>query len=649
MAGIIRSKEFPFKFSSGFIFKFLLILLLGTAASNIKGQQKNPKVVMISLDGTPDYLVDQFLKSGVLPANGAFAKMKKYGAYAETMYPVNVASTGPSHISIFSGASPSKTGIVGNSFRRIDQLWEQPPLSAFKQPLNTETIFQAAMRQGKKVMVLGGVSVDNLAPERKVDFMHMYPNIVGPSLVLDLVPTEAEIKIGENYFQLLKVDVSSESQPVFEATGKLKMPLYIYQSDSADNVANILQPVKQIIIDTDRDLSNGFAASLSGSSWATFTVRDKEKQYVSSFRILNTNPLSRKVRLFMSAPSEVYGYPDAFLQYLQQACGYWPGEPENRKQTSGLISENIWFEQVDRLAKYFRDLILSGMRRNEWDLLFGYFSTLDDVQHRYTLRNKRQLDYTAEKGNRPSRYAGLVERYFQKVDQYLLEIMDAAPHGTNFVIFSDHGMIPVHTTVLLNNYIERSGYAVSRKEVKSLSSGTSAHIYINQSLIQSGERSVYIKRLAQSLLMLKDPVTGESVFELVADQEMQKKIGLYHADFSGDLFVSCKAGYSLSDRLLKDVPVMVQNSFDPEMFQRQQVAVRNFLINGTMNETGRAVHGNLATIRQGQSIFYSIGPDVPHKKLGKVFSLQIAPTVAHLLGIDAPADAEMKGVFFLKK
>jgi hypothetical protein len=94
---------------------------------------------------------------------------------------------------------------------------------------------------------------------------------------------------------------------------------------------------------------------------------------------------------------------------------------------------------------------------------------------------------------------------------------------------------------------------------------------------------------------------------------------------------------------------MVQNSFDPEMFQRQPVAVRNFLINGTMNETGRAVHGNLASMRQGQSIFYAIGPDVPHKKLGKVYSLQIAPTVAQLLGIDAPADAEMKGVFFLKK
>lgn len=648
MARIVRSNDLFLKLLSGYFLKlFFSLLLLGSAVKNIHAQQQ-PRVVMISLDGTPDYLVDQYLNSGVLPANGAFAKMKKLGAYAETMYPVNVASTGPSHIAIFTGASPSKTGIVGNRFRRKDQLWDQPSLSAFKQSVNTETIFQAAMRQGKKVMVLGAVSVDNLAPERKVDYMHMYPNIEGPSLLLELVPNISEIKIGEKYFKLLKVDSLSGSQPVFEVTGKLKIPLYIYQTDSLDIVANRMQPVKQIIIDTDADLRNGFAASLSGSSWSTIVVIDKEKQYVSSFRILNTDAAHRNVRLFMSAPAEVYGYPDGFLQHLQQTCGYWPGEPENIKQTSGLISEDIWFEQVDRLAQYFRDLILSGMKGNQWDLLFGYFSTLDDVQHRYTLSNKRQLDYTAENGSRPSRYALLIERYFQKVDQYLLEIINAAPKGTNFVIFSDHGMIPVHTTVLLNNYMERSGFTVSRKEVKSFSSGTSAHIYINPSLIGLGERPIYIKRLAQRLLMLRDSVTGEPVFNLVADQEEQKKLGLYNTEFSGDLFVSCKAGYSLSDRFLTDVPVMVQNSFDPVLIQQQTQTVRNFLVNGTMNETGRAVHGNVATVREGQSIFYAMGPDIPRKKLGKIFSLQIAPTVADLLGISPPVDAEMKGLAIKK-
>lgn len=612
-------------------------------------QTKGARVVMISVDGTPDYLVDQYLLNGVLPENGAFARMKKYGASANTMLPVNVASTGPSHISIFTGASPAKTGIVGNSFRRFDQPWDAPALSAFRQPVKTETIFQAAMRQGKKVMVLGGVGVDQLGPERRTDFMHMYPVTCGPSLVLDLKSDGQQKHINGKYFKQLETTTASPSGAVFEVSAVLKLPLYIYQSDTAENVANLLQPVTQIIIDQDADLSNGYHTTVTGFSWTTMTVFHRGKQYVSSFRIIRTDANGTKFRLFMSAPAEVFGYPASFFQHLQASCGVWPGEPENRKQTSGLIPEEIWFEQVDRLAAYSRDLILAGMQTDQWDLLFGYFSTLDDLQHRYTLTDPRQLDYTADNGKRPRRYASGIERYFQKVDRYLLEIMNAAPEGTNFIVFSDHGMIPVHTTLLLGNFLEGSGFSVKRQEVKTMSSGNSAHIYLNHSLLDAASKESYLNCLRQQLLRLKDTFTGEPVFELVADQFMQKKLGLFHPDYAGELFVSCRKGYSISDRVLADVPFFVKNSFDPAQFADQPPAVRNFLINGTMNETGRAVHGNLASVREGQSIFYAFGPDIPRSRLGNVYSLQIAATVANLLSIAPPVDAEMKTMFHRKK
>lgn len=625
-------------------FQFMLLLFLLNEVQ-LFGQQQKAKVVMISIDGTPDYLVDHYLKTGVLPQNGAFAKMKKFGAYAETMLPVNVASTGPSHISIFTGASPANTGIVGNSFRRFDQPWEAPSLSAFRQPLKAETIFQAAMRQGKKVVVLGGVGVDHLGPERRTDFMYMYPSISGPSLVLDLVPDGNQKNVNGKYFQQLTTIATSPSAAIYELSNNVKLPLYIYQSDSAENVANILHPVSQVIIDEDADLSNGYNARITGHSWTTMIIHYQGKQYTSSFRIVDTNSKEKRIRLFMSAPAEVFGYPATFFQYLQTKCGLWPGEPENRKQTSGLISEEIWFEQVDRLAAYSRDLILAGMQTNQWDLLFGYFSTLDDVQHRYTLTDPRQLDYAADNGKRPQLYASILERYFKKVDRYLLQIMNAAPKGTNFILFSDHGMIPVHTTLLLGNLLERSGFSVTGQMVKSLSSGNSAHIYLNNSLLAPAVKTDYLNRLSKHLLALKDSLTGEPVFELVADSSLQKNLGLYHPEYSGELFVSCRKGYSLSDKVLQDVPVFVKNSFDPALFATQNQAVRNFLINGTMNETGRGVHGNLASVREGQSIFYAIGPDMPRGNLGNVNSLQIAASVADLLSINPPFEVEMMTVF----
>ena len=81
------------------------------------------------------------------------------------------------------------------------------------------------------------------------------------------------------------------------------------------------------------------------------------------------------------------------------------------------------------------------------------------------------------------------------------------------------------------------------------------------------------------------------------------------------------------------------------MFENENQATKNFLLSGTMNETGRAVHGCLSSLREGQSIFYAIGPDVPKKEIKEMYSLQIAPTVAKLLGIKSPLNAEMKSGF----
>lgn len=613
--------------------------------SSANAQKGDTKVVMISLDGTPDYLIDRFLKDGTLSSQGAFAKIRKTGMVAETVLPVNVASTGPSHLSIFTGAPPSKTGIVGNSFRSIDQSWSAPLLNAFDQPVAAETIFQAAMRQGKKVIALNAVGVDQSSVERAADYVHVYPSIAGPSLVLDLRITDSLNLLHGEHVQKMEVVSNSPSKALFEIFGKQFLPLEIFQQNTLSDQANILTTQYQWVVRIMEEPGKERLVKIKGDLWTPLSLSLHGKQYVVSFRVLSVNEKDSSIRLFMSAPAEVEMSPYSFSENIQSMVGLWPGEPENRKQTAGLIPEQIWFEQLDRLALYSKNLILAGIKEKQWDLLFGYFSTLDDVQHRYTLFHPKQLDFTADQGRRPAIYLSYLKYYFQLIDRYLLEIMDQAPPETNFVFFSDHGMIPIHTTVMLSNYLEYSGFAISKQAIKTASSGNSAHIYINRTQLNSSSYNTYIERLKQVLRSFRDSSTGQPIFQLVADHVTQKKYELYHPTYSGDLFVSCNNGYSISDRFLPEVPYLIQNSFDPSLFSNTNEATRKFLINGTMNETGRAVHGCLSTVKEGQSIFYSIGPNIPKKRIKKMSALQIAPTIAEILGIQIPMHAERTSAF----
>lgn len=624
--------------NSCFTFITLIVLITGSAAQ----PAYKKRVVMISIDGTPDYLVDRFLKNGVLPPNGAFARMKKSGTYAGTLLPVNVASTGPSHIAIFTGAEPGKTGIVGNSFRQVNQSWEEPPLTAFKQPFSAETIFSAARRQGKKVITLGGVGLDYSDSSRMTDEMFMYPVIAGPSAIYDLKKGEKKIIAGEEYISLVadkettKPEIRLYKEPVTRC--------WFYLKDSFINEANVLKPTYQIIADNDSTLENGYMAALKETGWETIRFMHNGKTYSFSANLFLASRTDGRFRIYFSPPAELFGFPDAFMQRLQTACGIWPGEPDNLKQTAGLVPEEKWMEQTGRLASYSKKLILAGMQEANWDLLFGYFSTLDDIQHRYTLTDKRQLDFTAENGNRPARYEKIIGQWFSTIDRYLLEIMDAAPPGTSIIVFSDHGMIPTHSTLLINNYLDGAGFSFTGKEIQAITSGNSAHLYINRKLINSARYPDFLSRLKQSLAGLKDEKTGLPVLLLIADSTEQKNHGLYHAEYSGDLFISCREGYSITSRFVPGAPFLIQNTFDMSLVRDQPEAVSNFLLKGTMNETGRAVHGCLSSVRKGQSVFYAWGNNIPAKKIKKMRSLQITPTVAKLLDIQPPVTATGKPV-----
>lgn len=617
--------------------------------------QKAPKVVVVSIDATADYLVDDLLARGVLPADGAFARMSRAGVRAEAMLPINVASTSPAHIAMFTGAYPERSGIVGNSFLQPGDAIARGS-SGFAAPIKAETLWRAAMRQGKRVICSTAVAADNLMPDRTCTLtMGFGRQELRPSVVQLVSAGEADWQLGEQRFEhvrTLSVAASSPGQLEYKfKTGAV--PLYVLAVDrSFDNQENY----DALLVDRDRDLRNGFVGVLREGEWTPNDFSIEGHRLGSWIRCLSVQRDASQASIYLGEVNAIPGAPEAFVKDIENNVGFWPGGIDNLNLTRGLISEAVWFEQLERLTAFMKNYVLYNFRQPDWDLLFTYLPIIDDVEHRFLLRDPRQADYNAEDGARRARYARRVEWAYQQADRVLKEWMDAAPPETNFIVVSDHGMIPVHTTVMINNYLAASGFKVApedQAEVRAQTDGASAHIYVNLTGRQKGgiitkeKLDSYVERLVAACQALKDPLTKEPIFQTVLRRSALDQLRLNDPERAGDVFVSARAGWSLSSRVLPGVPVLVTGTMNSDTRQRvaSNQATEEFLLAGGANEISPGVHGYTANHREIQAIFFAYGPNVPRRLIGMVNSVDVAPTAAALLGIAPPADAQGKAVF----
>lgn len=141
--------------------------------------------------------------------------------------------------------------------------------------------------------------------------------------------------------------------------------------------------------------------------------------------------------------------------------------------------------------------------------------------------------------------------------------------------------------------------------------------------------------------------TNDPIFQVVLKRSELDQLRLNYEERAGDVFVSARAGFSLSGRVLPNVPLLVPTTFRGDT--RARVAgnkqTEDFLIAGGANETGAGVHGHVSAHRQIQAIFFAYGPNVPVRLTGPVNAVDVAPTVASLLGIEPPRDTQGKIVF----
>jgi predicted AlkP superfamily phosphohydrolase/phosphomutase len=168
--------------------------------------------------------------------------------------------------------------------------------------------------------------------------------------------------------------------------------------------------------------------------------------------------------------------------------------------------------------------------------------------------------------------------------------------------------------------VDDSGYDGDPPDVRAITSGGQGHIYINLAGREPGgtvapeDYDAMVQAIFKLFSDLRDPNDGEEIFLEVMKREATHSAHLFNETSVGDVWVSANLGWYPQDSLSPGA------EFEAGTFYGQ--------------------HGYNPEFEEMHSIFYAVGPGLKNKVAHNVRNIDMAPTIAALLGIDGPADAD---------
>jgi predicted AlkP superfamily pyrophosphatase or phosphodiesterase len=466
------------------------------------------RVVLLSLDGANAGRLHRLYREGKLSAGG-FSRFFQEGQVADRLIPVDPALTSPNHISLATGYPADQTGIVSNLFHPAGSPFVET-VSGFSAPIGTETLWEAARRQGKRVGINSWPGADDTGPRRRADWGMAYTNT--PDRPAALVTVE-----------------SGRWKPVAEAAKALGTP---------------------IAPGSER------AFPLTPGRWADLPCRVTPREgpprtAVCQVKLLAPDP-GGTTRLYFSAVYPFPVYPEAYAAALAGRGLFWPGPPDDDRLVDSWngrpgIDLATWLEQSGRFARFFGGALLAAAQRPDWDLLMGYMPVIDEAEHKLQLTDPHQPGFTPQ---RRDAFKAARTRVWQDVDRELARLLAGLDLRTTVVaVVSDHGMAPVHTHVNLNVLLQEKGLLAADASGKILEEGTAAYAVGDGGLVH-----VYVKPGRADLIPVLRAlftgwkVEGETPVERAFTRREAAEVHLDHPN-SGDLVLFLREGYMSEDGL----------------------------------------------------------------------------------------------------
>jgi predicted AlkP superfamily pyrophosphatase or phosphodiesterase len=346
--------------------------------------------------------------------------------------------------------------------------------------------------------------------------------------------------------------------------------------------------------------------------------------------------------------------------------GFWAPQPDFRiveRISPGygtfpdIELEEIYADRVRDFTDYQKRVALHAISRvPDADLVMVYFEQPDGSFHQFLLDDPRQpTDFTNPNSIGSGQDAAKVTRYqsylrfaYKTVNDAIQEIIEMVgvnaegEPNSNIIAVSDHGFESFHTAVNINALLSANGIPSSK--VRAITSGPAMNIYINlqgrepNGTVTREEYRMLQQQVAEVLQNAKDTnavyTLGKADVALFDQVHLRPlpadnndpSFGRGTAEFigqdSGDLYALLAVGYNFDG--IQNPVVVRQGDAAPVSPAVPVLSVPNFY----------GAHGYDPTIPNLSSILLASGPDVGRGVLPLARNIDVAPTIAKMLGVE---------------
>jgi len=616
------------------------------------------ELLVIGIDGAVFTLVKKFHEDGVIPN---ISSLMENGVLAEA-YPCPPCDTPTNWTTIATGATTATHGatsfymhIPGEPLDLGLRKRERSQLSRF---CKAEYLWNIAERHGLTPFVINYPA--GWPSKFKRGAMSLYswtmpeslPRVLASSATYTFSASSVDAR-----YRILR----AESVP--SKFSSLSPPLQVRVPIEGGLIERPLH-IKAIILDSRGDGYDSLALQVkdkvhyvkrgSWSDWLELDIKTKHGVLRCLFRVkvLEISPDGTSLRLHRTDIFNTKGWtqPESLAEQfiknslicIEPQVGAVPYDIFGRE--SAYVSSSI------REAKSLVEIIGYMKRTIGWRVCFVHYHLLDSINHRFA----------APYEGLPESSSGEVEvaqeamrRAYKIVDDFVGDLLKrCVSEDTVVALVSDHGAVPTWKVVNLPMAFVREGllsykwderlgkYVVDWSKTLAFPYFEPPYVWVNlkgrepHGVVEPKHYEEVRDRVIEALYSIRDPENGQRVIELALRREDARPLGL-GGERDGDVVYFLKPPYEIFDGRLE---LLNAAELPPDAFAKSEVygAERVFGAHAYYLPTARSRNFTVSAvlIMSGPGIRRGVELKKP------IYLTDLAPTLAHLMALPVPKDAE---------